>query len=73
MYYDDHAPPHFHAYYAENAAAISIDSLEVTEGRFPRRALVLVIEWAMAHRDELRRDWDLAATHQPLQSIDPLE
>ena len=33
MYFDDHGIPHFHAYYAEHAAKVAIDSLEVIEGR----------------------------------------
>jgi hypothetical protein len=42
MYYDEHNPPHFHAYYAE-------------------------------HRQALLDDWHLAATHQALNRINPLE
>jgi Domain of unknown function (DUF4160) len=28
MYYEDHAPPHFHAYYGEYSAVIDIDTLD---------------------------------------------
>lgn len=73
MYYDDHPPSHFHAYYAEHAAKIAIESLELTEGRLPRRALALVLEWAAEHRDELRENWQFADQHQPLVAISPLE
>jgi len=73
MYYDDHAPPHFHAYYGEHSALISIDTLEVLEGEFPKRALAMVLEWAAEHRSELRADWDLAARHEPLVTIEPLK
>jgi hypothetical protein len=38
MYYDDHMPPHFHAYYAEHDAALTIETLEVLEGNLPKRA-----------------------------------
>ncbi|MEK6798238.1 MAG: DUF4160 domain-containing protein [Planctomycetota bacterium] len=72
MYYDDHAPPHFHAYYAEHHAAILTDTLEVHEGALPRRALALVLEWAVEHREELRENWNLAARHEPLKGIVPL-
>lgn len=72
MYYDDHAPPHFHAYYAEHHAAIMIDTLEVRDGALPKRALALVLEWAVEHREELRANWTLAAGHEPLNGIDPL-
>ncbi len=72
MYYDDHPPPHFHAYYGDSAAKINIDTLEVSEGKLPRRAMALVLEWAAEHRDELRENWQFADQHQPLNAIDPL-
>ncbi len=73
MYYNDHAPPHFHAYYEKQAAVIAIETLQMSEGRLPRRALALVLEWAAEHREELLEDWQLAEQHEPLKNIDPLE
>jgi len=73
MYFDEHPPPHFHAYSGEHDASIAIDTLEVVEGRLPRRALGMVLEWASQHRQELRGNWILADAHQPLNWIDPLE
>ena len=73
MYFDDHAPAHFHAYYGEHSAQISIDSLEVIGGQLPPRALALVVEWAIAHREDLRADWRRAQEHHPLLPIQPLE
>jgi hypothetical protein len=73
MYFDEHPPPHFHAYSAEHDASISIDTLEVVEGSLPRRAWGIVLEWAALHRAELRQNWTLAEQHQPLKKIDPLE
>jgi hypothetical protein len=32
MYYNDHAPPHFHARYGDDEASIRIDNGEVMEG-----------------------------------------
>ncbi len=34
MYYDDHAPPHFHAIYGEFEAHIGLDPLELIKGSF---------------------------------------
>lgn len=73
IYFGDHAPPHFHAKYAEFEASIAIDSLRVLEGSLPRRALALVLEWADEHREELRANWDRAVGGEPLQRIRPLE
>ncbi len=45
----------------------------VVEGRFPRRALRLILEWYDMHADELMEDWVLAVQHRPLRTIQPLE
>jgi hypothetical protein len=73
MYYDDHAPPHFHAYYAADAVVVEIGSLRVRDGRLPRRAMAMVLEWAAEHRDELMQNWTLAEAHRPLNAVQPLE
>lgn len=46
MYFADHAPPHFHALYAEFEALIAIQTFEVVRGELPGRAKALVLEWA---------------------------
>jgi len=50
MFFNDHAPPHFHARYGEFEATINIDTLDVIQGELPSRALNLVKEWAMINR-----------------------
>ena len=72
MYHRDHAPAHFHAAYAEFEITVDIESGRVA-GKFPRRALNLVMEWYSLHKAELAADWNLAQTRQPLKAIDPLE
>jgi Domain of unknown function (DUF4160) len=72
MYWGDHAPPHFHALYGDDEAVIDISSLAVAQGRLPRRALALVLEWAQEHRAELIEDWELCARNQHPKKIDPL-
>jgi len=73
MYYSDHAPPHFHAIYAQYEAEIDIGSATVLDGRLSRRALSLVTEWARVYRQELLENWERARMHEPLQPIPPLE
>jgi len=73
MYHQEHNPPHFHARYGGDKAAVEINSLEVLEGKLPRRALGLVVEWASQHQDELARDWELAHSGRPPQKIEPLK
>src|SRR5580704_14477450 len=55
MFFNDHAPPHFHARYGDFEATIDLSTLEVSQGQLPRRALSLVQEWAIIHREELRQ------------------
>lgn len=73
MFWDDHAPPHFHALYSEYEVLINIATLEVMKGTMPRRALALVLEWASQHRMELMEDWKLCEKHQTPKKIAPLE
>jgi hypothetical protein len=73
MYYQDHAPPHFHAIYGEYEAEVEIATSGVLRGSLPRRARRLVEEWAQAHRVELKEDWERARAGEPLRQIEPLE
>jgi hypothetical protein len=43
MYWDEHAPPHFHALYGEFKASVDIKALKIQEGSLPRRATQLVL------------------------------
>ena len=72
MYYNDHAPPHFHVRYGTERALIAIDTLIVLEGKLSPRALGLVMEWASSHQTELLVDWNLARGQAPLKPIEPL-
>jgi hypothetical protein len=73
MYFNDHLPPHFHAEYGSLEAVYAIDTLDVLRGQLPRRAHIMVIEWALAHRQELRNNWQKARQQMPLEQIAPLD
>jgi len=73
MYYNDHAPPHFHARYGEFEALIQISPLGILEGKLPPRALSLVMEWAQINQKMLIEDWNNAANNKKLQKIPPLQ
>jgi hypothetical protein len=73
MFWGDHAPPHFHALYAEYEVLVNIQTLEIIKGTMPRRALALVLEWASEHRTELLEDWKLCEQNQTPKKISPLE
>ena len=72
MFFNDHAPPHFHARYGEFEATIDIASLTVIEGEFARRALVLVRDWGALHQAELRENWRLCREKAQPGKIEPL-
>ena len=61
MYYEDHNPPHFHAFYGDDEAWINIKTSAVFSGSLPARALGLVI------------DWELAKNQQKPEKIAPLK
>lgn len=73
MYFDDHPPPHFHAIYGWAEVEIGIDPITVIRGKFPRRAIGMVLEWAVAHQQELLDNWHRLRNNQAPVRIDPLE
>lgn len=67
MFWDDHAPPHFHALFAEYEVIVNIKTLKVMRGEMPRWALSLVLEWVNEHRDEFVEDRKRCTQSQPLK------
>mgnify|MGYP004544649735 FL=1 len=53
----EHNPPHIHAIYNKDIAVIDIQTLEVIEGKMPKRALKLVKEWILIHKSEIKEIW----------------
>ena len=72
MFYREHGPPHFHAVYGEYEVTVEIET-GVVAGRFPTRALALMVEWHGLHKGELLENWYLARQGRPLKKIAPLE
>jgi len=73
MYFDDHAPPHFHASYSGSEVLIAIRDLSVIGGNMPPRAMGLVVEWAAEHQQELLENWERGAHGEPFNAIEPLK
>ena len=69
MYFNDHAPPHYHAYHGEDEVLIEFNPPKVYVGGLPKKALKRVLQWAALHPAELAADWQLARTGQPLRLI----
>lgn len=72
MNYRDHAPPHFHVWYGEYKAIISIKEKTV-KGEMPKRALKMIFEWLEVHKEDLLKDWELAQKGDTLNYIEPLK
>ena len=73
MFFNDHAPPHFHARYGEFEATIDINTQALIQGQLPSRALNLVREWAMIHKEELLEDWRLCRDNEQPNKVEPLQ
>jgi Domain of unknown function (DUF4160) len=69
MYWRDHPPPHFHAYYQGSEGLFSIDTGELIAGRMPPAARRILKDWTKLRRLELLADWQLCMMKAPLNAI----
>ncbi|MBQ1343851.1 MAG: DUF4160 domain-containing protein [Firmicutes bacterium] len=71
MYFQqaEHNPPHIHALYGEDMAAVAIQTGEILEGHLPPKALSMVGEWVDLNRTELLQMWET----QEFRPLPPLE
>ncbi len=71
MYFlqSEHNPPHIHAIYNDDVAAIDFMTGKVLEGHLPSKAMNMVQEWIAIHRDELKTIWET----QEFKNLAPLE
>lgn len=69
---NEHNPPHFHVWYEDYKAIITIKDGIIT-GSLPRRALNLVYEWLDLHQDELLDNWRRLSNFESPVRIDPLK
>ena len=71
MYFQqaDHNPPHIHALYGDDMAAVDIRNGDVLEGHLPPKALSMVLEWVSIHKSDLLKMWET----QEFKALPPLE
>ena len=72
MYWTDHNPPHFHAFYSGVEALVRIEDGAALRGTLPRTAARLVREWAELHREELYANWQRGQGRDTLLPIEGL-
>lgn len=67
-----HHRPHFHAYYQNHEAVITMDTIEFIGGSLPQKEKRLVEAWAELHLGELRENWKRLQNGQSPYKIAPL-
>lgn len=72
MYYDDHNPPHFHAFYNNYKAIFNFEG-EILDGDMPKKQIKLIAAWSVIHKEELLANWELAKNSEMLFNITPLK
>lgn len=65
----EHNPPHIHAIYGDDVAAVTISDGKVIEGALPNKALEMVKEWVSLNKEELLTMWET----QEFKQLSPLE
>jgi hypothetical protein len=73
LYANDHNPPHFHVRYAEYNATVDIHSGELTEGKLPPRARLLIEEWRIIHQKEILESFELMVKYHQVKKIEGLK
>lgn len=60
MYFltSEHNPPHLHAIYGDDVAAIDFQTDKILDGYLPPKTMGLVLQWISLHRDELLQIWE---------------
>ena len=71
MYFQqsEHNPPHIHALYGDDIAAVEIQTGDILEGNLPPKALSMVREWTELHKNDLLQIWKT----QEFIKLPPLE
>ena len=71
MYFQqaEHTPPHIHALYGEDVAAVDVRNGTILEGHLPPKAMSMVKEWIGIHQVSLLQMWET----QEFKPLSPLE
>jgi hypothetical protein len=64
VFANDHAPPHFHAKYAEFEALISIATGDILEGSLPAPKLRAVRDWFGPRQSHVAYVWTEVRAHR---------
>ena len=73
VHWKDHPPPHVHASFGKDKAALRIDNGEVIAGSLPPKILSQVRDWLKERNGEVMAAWDNAAQMQAPSKVLPPE
>ncbi len=66
MYWRDHPPAHFHAYYQGFEGLFALDTGELIEGQMPVGSRRVLKAWTLRHQTELLENWERCRLRQSL-------
>jgi hypothetical protein len=73
MYYQEHAPPHFHAEYQGQHGTFAFSGQPMAGNLKSGTAGRLIQEWAATHQSQLEANWANMEAGRALERIEPLE
>lgn len=73
MYYDEHNPPHFHAYYQGKRGTFDLKGQFLKGSLNNKTALALIKQWAKEKNFELVENWQHIEEGILLNKIKPLD
>lgn len=69
MFYNDHAPPHFHAMIGGQEVLIASGTLDAIRGSLPPVAQRRLLAWAREHQGKLALNWIKCQSAEPPERI----
>jgi Domain of unknown function (DUF4160) len=69
MYWRDHPPAHFHAYYQGFEGLFSIEIGELIAGQMSLGPKRIIKAWTLRHQQELIENWERCSSMAPLNAI----
>lgn len=69
MYWRDHPPGHFHAYYQGMEGLFSVETGEMISGKMPLTRKRMIKAWTLRYQVELRRNWERSRLRTPFELI----
>lgn len=69
IYFNDHFPSHFHAFYGEYNGLYDLNTLAMLEGDLPKRAHGMIVEWGKRNQEILLKMWNTQEFHK-LEGLD---